>query len=826
MKKSNFLYLGILCLMIGFMTACKTKKQDNTRQIVILDADWQFLNQDVGNGESLELNTASWETVNIPHDWAISGEFDINNDAYNVQILEDGDQKKQMRTGFTGGLPHVGVGWYRLSLDIPASAEGKRMHVEFDGVMSNAKVYLNGNYVGEWPYGYSSFGFDITKYIQFGGKNVLAVRAENLEHSSRWYPGAGIYRAVRMVVTSPVYVKQWGTYITTPRINEETGLVNIKTTILNKTGRSGDFTVETTIVSPGNQEVAVEQSQLFIESEATSEQILSVPNPVRWELTSPIRYTAITSIFQNQELLDKYSTDFGFRTFEFTTDSGFYLNEKRTELKGVCLHHDLGPLGAAVNESSLRHRMNLLQEMGCNAIRTAHNPPTPELLNLADEMGFLIIDEAFDEWEEPKVENGYSRLWKEWAEKDLVAMIHRDRNHPSIIMWSIGNEVREQKMEDGAENAKFLVNISHREDPTRPTTAGFNSRQPAIDNGLAAAVDVVGWNYEPKQYKSAHDQYPDFKVYGSETASTIGSRGIYKFPAVEQHEFESKPPYQLSAYGLSYPYWGNTPDFEFKAQDENLFMPGEFVWTGFDYLGEPTPFYAEWPSRSSYFGIIDLCGIPKDRYYLYQSKWSDKEVLHLLPHWNWQEGDTIPVHCFTNFNKAELFLNGKSLGVREKDPKNLYSTYRLIWEEVFFESGELKVVALDENNQPVKEFSRKTAGEPYAIRLEPDRTTVDGHGKELVFVTVSVIDKKGVVCPNADNLIQFSTEGSGFIRAVGNGDPTSLESFVKPFRKAFSGKCMVIVQAGNQKAEIVLTAKSEGLQSEKMMITVKVAIEK
>jgi beta-galactosidase len=817
---NNLLSASLLFLLLGFTYPCSAQKKISTRQVIVLDTDWKFKNKDIPNAEKPELKTQDWETVAVPHDWAISGAFDINNDSCSIQVKEDGDLKKKLRTGYTGGLPHVGVGWYRKVLEISERDKGKRVYVEFDGVMSHAKVYVNGMYAGEWPYGYSSFGFDVTDFIRFGQANVLAVRAENLPLSARWYPGAGIYREARLLISHPVHVKQWGTYITTPSMKEKSGTVNIKTTVLNKSGISKTITLETLILAPTGKQVAKTSSEVSIESEATIEQQMEVVDPMLWDISSPALYTVVTHIKEKDKVIDQYTSTFGFRTIEFTTDRGFFLNGKRTQLKGVALHHDLGPLGAAVNVSSLRHRLNLLQEMGANAIRTAHNPPTPELLKLADEMGFLVIDEAFDEWKEVKVENGYNQLWNDWAEKDLVAMIHRDRNHPSIILWSIGNEVREQQKEDGAKYARYLSAICHREDPTRSTTAGFNNMKPALDNGLAAAVDVVGWNYKPQHYQSLHKQYPHFKMLGSETASTVDTRGVYELPAVETSQIDKTPPYHISAFALARPYWGTIPDVEFKALDDSPFMAGEFVWTGFDYLGEPTPFYTEWPSRSSYFGIIDLSGIPKDRYYLYQSKWSDKKVLHILPHWNWQLGDSVPVHVFTNYDKAELFLNGKSLGVREKNKDKLLSLYRLIWENVSYEPGELKVVAWDEKNQSVQEQVRRTAHEPYAIVFDPDRKTVEADGKELVFVTVSVVDKDGTLCPNADNLIHFSVEGPGIIRAVDNGDQTSLESFVEPFRKAFSGKCMVIVEAGTQPGEIMVKASSEKLSSTEVSIEV------
>jgi len=784
----------------------------------LLDKDWKFINEEVTAAEKPGTNTDGWETVSIPHDWAISGEFDRSIDMQETTVINDGEEVSRIRVGRTGALPHIGIGWYRKTLDIPVSYKGKRIHLEFDGAMSHARVYLNGQFVGEWPYGYASFGFDITDKVSFGDKNILAVRLENKAHSSRWYPGAGIYRNVRMVVTNPVYVKQWGTFITTPGIQNGKGTVNHKTTILNKTGREKEVTVETEIFDSKGKSVAISSEKVTLQEKTMIEQEMEVNSPHLWSLDNPMLYTAVTKVYDRGKELDCYKTPFGFRYAEFTNNDGFILNGKRVQLKGVCLHHDLGPLGAAFNVSAMRYRMKLLQEMGCNAIRTSHNPPAPEMLELADEMGFLVIDEAFDEWKYPKMENGYHTLWDDWAEKDMTAFIHRDRNHPSVIAWSIGNEIREQGIDGGAKYCRFLVDICHREDPTRPTTAGFNKWQAAIKNGFADIVDVAGWNYKPQHYNFIHQKFPDWKIYGSETASTVSSRGEYFFPAIERVHY-TREPYHSNSFDMEFPRWATSPDREFAAQDSFRFIAGEFVWTGFDYLGEPTPFNEEWPSRSSYFGIIDLCGIPKDRYYLYQSKWTDKEVLHLLPHWNWEPGQKVSVHCYTSFDKGELFLNGESLGVREKDPSNLYTSYRLVWDNITYEPGELKVVALDENNKPVKETSIETAGVPAKIVLETDRTEIAADGKELAFITVSVVDKNGTLCPTADNLFHFKVTGEGSVKAVGNGDPTSLESFVKPLRKAFNGKCMVIIQSSQKEGEMVLSATCKGLPEESIKIT-------
>lgn len=806
--------LGLVFIVVALTANCATT--EGQRQIILLDSEWKFINKEVTGGEKAETGTSGWETVSVPHDWAISGEFDEQNDVVVDRVVEDGEKVAKKRTGRTGGLPHVGVGWYRKVLDIPAEWKSKNISVEFDGAMSHARVFLNGGFIGEWPYGYASFGFDLTGKIRFGQKNILAVRLGNPEHSSRWYPGAGIYRNVRLVITDPVHVKRWGTFVTTPGAEDGKGTVTIATTILSP-GKE-KVRLQTDVIGPDGTVVATTSTPLEINGEQTVTQSLTVKNHQLWSTENPVLYKAVSKVLKNGKVADRYETPFGFRFFEFTTDHGFSLNGENMKLNGVCLHHDLGPLGAAVNYSALKRQLILLREMGCNAIRTSHNPPAPELLQLTDEMGFLVIDEAFDEWKYAKVENGYHTLWDQWAEKDLVAMIRRDRNHPSVIMWSLGNEIREQGMPDGAQYCRFLADICKREDSTRPTTAGFNNWEQAIRNGLAAIVDVPGWNYKPQHYSFIHEKHPDWKMYASETASTVSSRGEYFLPA-EVRVHYTREPYHSSAYDLEYPGWATTPDREFAAQDSFPFMAGEFVWTGFDYLGEPTPYNEHWPSHSSYFGIIDLCGIPKDRYFLYQSKWSDKDVLHLLPHWNWEgkEGELVPVHCYTSFRKAELFLNGKSQGIREKDPTQLYRTYRLVW-DVPYEPGALKVVALDESNRPLKETTVETAGAPAAIRLGAMSDTITADGKELAFVTVSVVDKQGVLCPRASNRIRFKVEGAGSFRAVGNGDPTSLESFVKPAMKAFNGKCVVFLQSTKQAGQIRLTAEADGLEKSQLTI--------
>lgn len=806
----NSIYIFLLFLFHSFQIIAQSNTQHTGRTIEVLENDWLFSLEDTSFFE--------WEEVRVPHDWAINKPFDKQIDIQKIAVLEDGDTIPKLRTGRTGALPHVGVGWYKRKLNISKADKSKKVFLQFDGAMSNCKIFLNNYYVGGWNYGYSSFELDITPYIIHDKENILTVRLENKPFSSRWYPGAGLYREVRLVKTNNIYIKNWGTYVQTPQISATNGEIQIETLIENTISTKEKVKVLHEIMFRGEKVIEHIFDYKFELGTTEVYNKLNVPNPVLWSIESPALYELKTSILKGDKVLDEYTTTFGFRTIEFTSDKGFFLNGEPLKFKGVCLHHDLGPLGAAFNVSSMKHRLNLMKEMGVNAIRTAHNPPDPKLLDLADQMGFLVIDEAFDEWKIPKVENGYNVLWDDWAEKDLVAMIHRDRNHPSIIMWSIGNEVREQKDKEGGSRAQFLTDICHREDSTRPTTAGFNHANDAIKNGLADAIDIVGWNYKPQGYAKFHKENPKWKTYGSETASTVSSRGEYFFPAKEQ-KHKIRPSLHSNSFDMDIPSWGQTPDREFYYQDQNEFIMGEFVWTGFDYLGEPTPYNEEWPTKSSYFGIMDLCGIPKDRFYLYQSKWSDKKVLHLLPHWNWETGQEVSVHCYTNYDKVELFLNGKSLGVREKNNKTLYDTYRLRWNEIQFEKGELKAVALDENNNPITEIVKNTAGAPYQIEVNLDKSEIKADGSDLVFATISVLDKEGNLCPNADNLIQFEVEGSGIIKAVGNGDPTSLESFRGDTRKAFHGKCMGIIQSLESDGEIVINISADGLRSKKVSIS-------
>lgn len=807
--------LSILIILIsGFCFS-----QNEAHKIILLDQGWKFSLGEIKNATLIDFNDSLWETVDVPHDWAIRKPFDLNLDMQWVKVKEDGEKEAKLRTGRTGALPVFGIGWYRKMLKIPESDAGKRFFVEFDGAMSQAKVYCNGEYVGEWSYGYSSFSFELTKFINPGQKNLIAVRLENKPESSRWYSGAGIYRNVRLITINPVHVAHWGTYITTPVITARKGIVLIQTNVLNQTETSEKVELITEIYNPKGEKITTTTTSKQIIGEGQFTQSVEVRNPVFWDLNSPIRYRAITKVLVNRVLQDTYETPFGFRSIRFDKDKGFFLNDKHIKLQGVCLHHDLGPLGAAVNYRATQRQLEIMKEMGCNAIRTSHNPPSPELLELCDSMGFVVMEESFDEWKIGKNENGYNRFFEDWAEKDMVAMIHRDRNHPSVIMWSIGNEIREQELPQGKAIAQFLVDICHREDPTRPTTAGFDRPTGAIQNGLADVVDLVGFNYKSFIYNEVHADHPNYRIYGSETASTLSSRGVYKFP-VKENKNPWYEDHQTSGYDMDYAPWASTPDTEFETQDECDFLLGEFVWTGFDYLGEPTPYNEGTPAKSSYFGIVDLAGLKKDRFYLYQSHWSTTPVLHLLPHWNWEgkEGDTIPVYCYSNHPKVELFVNGKSMGIKEKTNANKYEKYRLIWNNVIYQPGEIKALAYDSNGKTIGTEIIKTAGIPAKIKLTADRTSIIADGKDLSFITIEVVDREGNICPNAERLLFFKTEGDGTLKALCNGDPTDLTSFSSNYMNVFKGKMVAVISSTKSVGEIKLSVSGDRLLNTEIRI--------
>lgn len=690
--------------------------------------------------------------------------------------------------------------------------------------MSEARVFVNGKEACFWPCGYNSFYCDVTSLVNEDGKNnTLAVRLENRPQSSRWYPGAGLYRNVHVVTTEKIHVPVWGTQITTPCVKDEYASVCLRTTILN--AEKTELTVVTDIMDADGQVVSTKTNKGVINHGQPFTQNFIVERPKLWSPETPVLYKAVSKIYSGDTLLDTYSTRFGIRTIEYIADKGFYLNGKRRKFQGVCNHHDLGPLGAAINVAALRHQLTLLKEMGCDAIRTSHNMPAPELVELCDEMGFMMMLEPFDEWDIAKCDNGYHRFFNEWAEKDMVNMLRQYRNNPCVVMWSIGNEVPTQWSPEGYKVAKFLQDICHREDPTRPVTCGMDQVKSVLANGFAAMLDIPGLNYRAHLYDEAYERLPQNIILGSETSSTVSSRGVYKFP-VERKAGAMYDDHQSSSYDLEYCNWSNIPDIDFARAEDHEWTIGQFVWTGFDYLGEPSPYDTNaWPNHSSMFGIIDLASIPKDRYYLYRSVWNkEAETLHILPHWNWEgrEGEKTPVFVYTNYPSAELFINGKSYG-RQTKHKNgtVENRYRLMWHDAVYQPGEVRVVAYDEQGNPVAEKTVRTAGKPHHIELVTDRSSLQADGKDLAYVTLRIVDKDGNLCPNDGRLVSFKVKGAGKYRASANGDPTCLDLFHKPEMHAFGGMLTVIVQSGEKTGEIELQATAKGIKTGTIRIPVK-----
>lgn len=805
-------------MTMGFCLALNLHAQ---RSEYLLEKGWKFTKGEVSNAEMPAFNDAKWETVDIPHDWAIFGPFDKNNDLQNVAVTQNFETQASLKTGRTGGLPYVGIGWYRTTFH---STLGKQTTLIFDGAMSEARVFVNGKEACFWPYGYNSFYCDVTSLVNEDGKNnTLAVRLENRPQSSRWYPGAGLYRNVHVVTTEKIHVPVWGTQITTPYVKDEYASVCLRTTILNA-GKT-ELTVVTDIIDADGQVVSTKTNKGVINHGQPFTQNFIVERPKLWSPETPVLYKAVSKIYSGDTLLDTYSTRFGIRTIEYIADKGFYLNGKRRKFQGVCNHHDLGPLGAAINVAALRHQLTLLKEMGCDAIRTSHNMPAPELVELCDEMGFMMMLEPFDEWDIAKCDNGYHRFFNEWAEKDMVNMLRQYRNNPCVVMWSIGNEVPTQWSPEGYKVAKFLQDICHREDPTRPVTCGMDQVKSVLANGFAAMLDIPGLNYRAHLYDEAYERLPQNIILGSETSSTVSSRGVYKFP-VERKAGAMYDDHQSSSYDLEYCNWSNIPDIDFARAEDHEWTIGQFVWTGFDYLGEPSPYDTNaWPNHSSMFGIIDLASIPKDRYYLYRSVWNkEAETLHILPHWNWEgrEGEKTPVFVYTNYPSAELFINGKSYG-RQTKHKNgtVENRYRLMWHDAVYQPGEVRVVAYDEQGNPVAEKTVRTAGKPHHIELVTDRSSLQADGKDLAYVTLRIVDKDGNLCPNDGRLVSFKVKGAGKYRASANGDPTCLDLFHKPEMHAFGGMLTVIVQSGEKTGEIELQATAKGIKTGTIRIPVK-----
>ena len=829
MKK---LLLFALALMLG-VGAFAGQRIERT-----LEKGWKFTREDSSEFSSKVYDDAKWQSVVVPHDWAIYGPFSWDNDRQNVAIAQDGQKEAMEHAGRTGGLPFVGTGWYRTEVEIPEFTDGKKVTIKFDGAMSHARVYVNGKEAGYWPYGYNTFHFDITNLLNKGSKNTIAVRLENLPESSRWYPGAGLYRNVHLIVTDEAHIPMWGTCITTPDINKDWAKVNVRTKIELPVGATaGNYTLKT-VLKTKDGVVVGEQSSTVEGYEYNGNEVAQtfiVKNPSLWSPENPALYTAETYLSEKGAVKDDYTTTFGIRSIEIKPNDGFYLNGKRTVFKGVCMHSDLGPLGMAVNDAAIRRQIRILQDMGCNAIRTSHNMPAPEFVKACDEMGMMVMSESFDEWRKPKVKNGYNHLFDEWAEKDLVNLIHHFRNNPSIVMWCIGNEVSEQWHVGDVKTAYFLQNIVHREDPTRPVTQGMDGPDAVLNNNFAAIMDVAGFNYRPFKYKEAYQKLPQQIVLGSETASTVSSRGVYKFP-VERKAMAVYDDHQSSSYDVEHCGWSNLPEDDFIQHEDLPYCIGEFVWTGFDYLGEPTPYYTNWPSHSSLFGIIDLAGLPKDRFYLYRSHWNkEAETLHILPHWTWKgrEGEVTPIFVYTNYPEAELFINGVSQGRRKKDltvgidssyteaaQKSFerQKRYRLMWMDTKYEPGTVKVVAYDKDGNAVAEKQITTAGKPHHIELVADRTELHGDGKDLSFITVRVVDKNGNLCPDASHKVKFKVTGAGEFCAVANGDPSSLESFQEPQMSVFHGQLTAIVKAAENGGEITFTASAPGLKSAKLKL--------
>lgn len=772
--------------------------------------DWNF------SQDSIE-----WKSVQVPHDWAIYGPFDRKHDLQKVAVKQNGETEETWKTGRTGGLPYAGKGFYNTTFDI-TEIDGRSYTLVFDGAMSDAHVYVNGKLATAWPYGYSSFYVDVTSMLH-SGKNTVAVSLENKPMSSRWYPGAGIYRNVHLLSTDKVHIPVWGTQLTTPYVSKEYATVHIATT-LEGVKKGENITLTTQVTGPDGKTVANDTHSYKFYPGVTLPQNLRINNPELWSPETPALYTAITKVVKDGVTTDEYTTCFGIRSIEARAGEGFFLNGEKIQFKGVCNHHDLGPLGAAVNKSALRHQLELIKDMGANAVRTAHNMPDPQLVQLCDELGLMMMIEPFDDWGfRPKSKNGYGVIFNEWAERDVQNMVRQYRNCPSVVMWSIGNEVPSQWGPDGLKELTFLRDIVYREDPTRPVTCGMDQVDAVTKNGFAAALDIPGFNYRVHKYKGAIGKLPQNFLLGSETSSTVSSRGKYYFPVKKAHGVVREDN-QCSSYDVEHCSWSNIPDDDFAAADDFPWDMGQFVWTGFDYLGEPSPYDTdEWPSHSSYFGIFDLASLPKDRFWLYRSKWNDKEhTLHILPHWNWKgrEGEVTPVFVYTDSPKAELFINGKSQGVREKNDSSNMNRYRLMWNETRYEPGEVKAVAYNADGSIAGETVVRTAGKPYRLVLSANRQTLSANGDDLAYITVRVEDKEGNIVPDAEPTVKFKVTGNGSFRATANGDPTSLRDFNKPEMDLFSGAATVIVKSGENAGFVTLEAKASGLKTAKITIPV------
>ncbi|NWF90621.1 MAG: DUF4982 domain-containing protein [Ignavibacteriaceae bacterium] len=780
-----------------------------SRTIENFNKNWRFHLGDLKDANSVGFDDSQWRSLNLPHDWSIEGNFSPEHPA-----------------GIGGGALPGGIGWYRKTFSISESNKGKLVFIDFDGVYRNSEVWINGYYLGKRPYGYSSFRYELTPYLKYGNiVNEISVKVDNSQQpNSRWYSGSGIYRNVWLITTEKIFVDHWGTFITTPEVNEQRAKILMSIKIRNKSENDKPLKVKTELFNFENKKVAETISEVVATTKDLNElsQNLTIDNPELWSVDNPYLYKAVTLIEDGKQLFDTYETTFGIRTFYFDVDKGFFLNDKPLKIKGVCNHHDLGFLGAAINTRALERQLEIMKEMGVNAIRTSHNPPAPELLDLCDKMGLMVMDEAFDMWKMKKTDFDYSLDWDKWHKRDLEDMILRDRNHPSVFIWSIGNEIPEQWDESGIELTRELVSIVKNLDQTRPVTSNLNDPQPNNYLYKSGALDLVGFSYHQNDFIPFKKNFPNQKFIGSETTSALATRGHYDMPSDSIRRWPIRwdlplevgnPDNTCSSYDNCSAPWGSTHEESWRIIKKYDYLSGLYIWTGFDYLGEPTPYL--WPSRSSYFGIVDLAGFPKDAFYLYQSEWTNKPVLHVFPHWNWEAGKTIDVWAYTNCDEVELFLNQKSLGAKRKTGDDLH----LMW-SVVYEPGLLKAVGY-KDGKIILEKEVRTAGVPAKILLEPDRKTIKADGEDLSFITVKILDENGILVPYANNLVNFTATGAGKIIGVDNGLQTSMESFKANYRKAFNGLCLAVVQSEEKAGQIKITATAEGLESATLIINTK-----
>lgn len=796
---NNKISSAFLIFTLVLFAGCKKSNYD-PRIVLDFNDNW-FFHLTEEDASSPDYDHSKWEELSVPHDWSIEGEFDKDNPA---------------TTG--GGALPGGIGWYRKAFYLPESDTSKRIFIDFDGVYWNSTVYLNGKKIGYRPNGYISFRYDLTSYLNYGEHhNIIAVKVDNSNQpNSRWYSGSGIYRNVRLVKTNSVHVDLWGTSITTPEVDSSSSTVSLEITLNNYTSQNRALKVMTEIKDSEGNLVAMEFTKEEIKPDTRQQisQIIHIDKPNLWSTENPYLYNAVTYIEEGKVLVDKYETTFGIRYFDFDPERGFSLNGKKTKILGVCNHHDLGCLGSAINVRAIERQLEILKDMGCNGIRTAHNPPAPELLDLCDKMGFIVMDETFDMWKRKKTPKDYSQYWDQWHVRDLEDHMMRDRNHPSVFIWSIGNEILEQWDTSGIKMAKELYSIASKMDSTRPIVVACNPPSPTNYLIQSDVFDLIGYNYAHKEYVKHPEVFPGKSFIATETVSGLMTRGHYDMPSDSVRRwpirwdlpfYEGNPDYTVSSYDNVSTPWGSTHEETWKVMKKHDFMSGMYLWTGFDYLGEPTPY--TWPARSSYFGIIDLAGFPKDIYYMYQSEWTDKQVLHLFPHWNWSEGEKVDMVVYTNCTEVELFLNDSSLGTKRKEKDDL----RLTW-QLKYKPGTVKAIGKTQEGKTIS-TEVKTAEEAAKIKLSADRTILHADGKDLSFITAEILDKNGVIVPNAENLIQFEILGDALIVGVDNGNQTSHESFKANLRKAFNGKCLVVIQSSGKKGLVNLRATSDNLES-------------